>query len=166
MFEQIVQTLAELDFYQLFFPWLLVLAVSFGLLERYQFFGENSSVNGTIALSVAFLVTGGAEFFLPGDIFVIFAGALAFSVFGLLGLMILLGAIGVDIQEDLGDTNLPAVTAIVLAFSSFFTAIFYQREYTEAIVESLVNLEIPPSILGPAAAAIALLALIGYSVRE
>jgi len=33
-FENLIQMMAGMDIFQLFFPWLFVLAVSFGLLEK------------------------------------------------------------------------------------------------------------------------------------
>ena len=128
VFETIAQTFVELSIFHLFFPWLLVLAVSFGVLEKYKIFGENAAVNGTIALSLAFLTIGGAFLFLPPGIFTNFAGALAFSIFGLIGLMLLLGISGADLEEMGGEGSLPTVVGLILAIITFIGAFAFRAD--------------------------------------
>lgn len=126
MFETVVQAFVDMSIFHLFFPWLLVLAVSFGLLEKYEMFGDDPAVNGTVALSLAFLTIGGSYMYLPQGIFTNFAGALAFSIFGLLGLMLLLGLSGVKMDEVTGKGELPTIGALVLAIVTFLGAFAFR----------------------------------------
>ncbi len=124
-FGDVVRLLAEMDIIQLFFPWLLILAVTYGVLEKYNVFSEDAQVNGVIALAVAFVSIGGVLLYLPAGILTNFAAALTFSVFGLLGLMILLAVAGYDVGEAMGEGDLPVGAAIVLALLSFLGAFFF-----------------------------------------
>lgn len=127
-FANVVETMAGMDVFSLFFPWLLVLSVTYGVLEKYNVFSEDSGVNGTIALSVAFFSVGGAYFFLPGGILTSFAAGLTFSMFGLVGFLILLAVAGMDVTE-LGDTSdLPTIGAVVLVILSFLGAFAFTAD--------------------------------------
>ena len=97
-FEQVVKTMIEMDVFQLFFPWMLVFAVTYGVLKKYDFF-DDESITGVVALSVSFISIGGIYLVIPQGLFTSFAAALAFAVFGLLGLIIMLSLAGVDISE-------------------------------------------------------------------
>lgn len=127
-FAEVVRTMAGMDVFQLFFPWLLMLAVTYGVLEKYGIFSDDSGVNGAIALAVAFFATGGAFFFLPEGILSSFAAGLTFSVFGILGLMILLALAGVNLEEEMNREELPAIGALVLAILTFLGAFVFQAD--------------------------------------
>lgn len=130
-FASIVEVMAQMNVFQLFFPWLLVLAVTYGVLEKYNLFSEETGVNGVIALSVAFLSIGGAFFFLPQGILTSFAAGLTFSLFGLLGFLILLGVAGFDLShEELADNpfSLPAIGALVFTLLSFLGAFAFTAD--------------------------------------
>ena len=99
MFEQVVQLMAEMGLFQLFFPWLLVLAVTYGVVQQYEIFGDDPAVNGTVALAVAFIAIGGAYLFLPDQILTHFAASITFLVFAVIGLMILMAVAGIDLDE-------------------------------------------------------------------
>lgn len=124
-FESVVQTMAGMDVFQLFFPWLFVLAVTYGLLEKHGVFSEDSTVNGVIALSLSFLTIGGAAMFVPAGMFTHFAAALAFGLFAIIGFLILLAASGMDVS-DLGDEgDLPTIGALVITIVSFIGVVGY-----------------------------------------
>lgn len=127
-FNQIVEIMAEMGVFQLFFPWLLVLAITYGVLEKYNVFSDDAQVNGTIALAVAFVSIGGAYFFIPAGLLTNFAAGLTFSVFGILGLMILLGVAGYDLSEDMSSRSLPVIGAIVLGIVSFLGAFAFRAD--------------------------------------
>jgi hypothetical protein len=125
-FENVIQTMAGMEVFQLFFPWLFVLAVTYGLLQKNEVFSDDSSVNGVIALSMAFLTVGGAAMFVPAGMFTHFAAALGFGLFAIIGLLILFAAAGVDLGEELGDsTSLPAIGALVITVVAFIAVIGY-----------------------------------------
>jgi hypothetical protein len=123
-FENVIQTMAGMEVFQLFFPWLFVLAVTYGLLQKNEVFSDDSSVNGVIALSMAFLTVGGAAMFVPAGMFTHFAAALGFGLFAIIGLLILFAAAGVDLGEELGKkTSLPAIGALVITVVAFIAVI-------------------------------------------
>ena len=125
-FATIVEVMASMDVFQLFFPWLFVLAITYGLLEKHGVFSEDSTVNGVIALALAFLTIGGAAMFIPAGMFTHFAAALAFGLFAIIGFMILLAASGMDVDEQLGEiSSLPTIGALVITIVSFIAVVGY-----------------------------------------
>ncbi len=116
-FEIIVETMVEMGF-RLFLPWLLVLSVSYGLLEKYEVVSGETQVNGSIALAMAFLSIIGINQFAPAGIFTNFAAAITFGLFGLLGFMVLVAMAGYDINEyaEGGTPRYFAVTIFVVSF--------------------------------------------------
>lgn len=116
-FEIIVQTMTEMGF-RLFLPWLLVLSVTYGLLEKYQVVSDETQVNGSIALAMAFLAILGVNQYAPAGIFTNFAAAIAFGLFGLLGFMVLVAMAGYDLEKyaEGGTPRYFAVTIFVVAF--------------------------------------------------
>lgn len=98
VFETIVETMMQMDVFHLFFPWLLVLAVTYGALDKYSWF-EEDSINASVAVAVAFIAIGGLYLFVPAGLFPHFAAAVAFTAFGIIGLMVLLAIAGVDLNE-------------------------------------------------------------------
>lgn len=98
VFETIVKTMIEMSLFELFFPWLLTLAVTFGVLDKYDYFDEDS-INAVVSLAVSFIAIGGAYLFIPASLFPHFAAAIAFGTFGLIGLLILMALAGYDLNE-------------------------------------------------------------------
>lgn len=137
-FETIVQSMAGMDLFQLFFPWLLILAVTYGILEKHNVFSDDAQVNGVIALSLAFFSVGGAYYFLPQGILSSLAAGLTFSVFGLLGFMILLAVAGFDLSGDFGLEDPLPIIAVVLGLLSFLGAFFFQADL-DALVGGVEN---------------------------
>jgi len=97
-FADMITYMSQTDIIHLFFPWLLLLAFTFGMLQKYEFF-EDEAVTGAIALSSSFLAIAGIYFFLPENIFANFGGILAFAAFGVLGFLIVMAIAGIDISE-------------------------------------------------------------------
>lgn len=58
VFQPFIQKLVDLGFYSFFFPWIVTTAIMYGLLKKAKVFGDSATMNGTVALSVAFLVIG------------------------------------------------------------------------------------------------------------
>jgi len=127
-FADIVAVMEGMNLFQLFFPWLLILAVTYGLLQKYEIFGDES-VAGVVSLSVAFLAIGGFSAFVPDGMFVQFAAAIGFGIFGLLGLIILLTLAGIDVTEMAEDgLGLPGVGALVITIVAFIGVIGSQLD--------------------------------------
>lgn len=120
-FEIIIQTMTDMGF-RLFLPWLLVLAVTYGLLEKYEVISDETQVNGSIALAMAFFTILGINQYAPPGIFTNFAAAIAFGLFGLLGLMILIAVTGYDLSK-FSEKGAPRYFAYTIFIVSFVTIV-------------------------------------------
>jgi len=58
IFQPFIQKLVDLGFYNFFFPWIITTAIMYGLLKKSKVFGDSAMMNGTISLSISFLVIG------------------------------------------------------------------------------------------------------------
>lgn len=115
VFADVVRQMAEMDLFQLFFPWLLVFAVTYGVLEKNQVFSEEAQVNGVIAMSIAFMAVIGSLLFIPAGLYANFAAALSFGIFALVGTMIFLGVTGYDLSEMADDKGPVFWGAMIMA---------------------------------------------------
>ena len=120
-FEIIIQTMTDMGF-RLFLPWLLVLAITYGLLEQYEIISSETQVNGSIALAMAFFTILGVNQYAPAGIFTNFAAAIAFGLFGLLGLMILIAVTGYDMSQ-FAEKGTPRYFAYTIFIVSFITIV-------------------------------------------
>lgn len=120
-FDQILSVMWEMGL-DLFFPWLIILAVTYGLLNKYEVISEEDSVNGAIAIGLAFLGVLGISG--TSGLFTSFAAAITFGVFGILGLMVLMAVAGYDLTEHAEDsTSGPAIAGALIAIISFIAVI-------------------------------------------
>lgn len=136
VFETIVETMIEMSLFELFFPWLLTLAVTFGVLDKYDYFDEDS-VNAVVALAVSFIAIGGAYLFIPASLFPHFAAAIAFGAFGLIGLLVLMALAGYDLDE-MDSENPLAKIVLPLGVLVFVLILFTQFDF--GLIDALVNL--------------------------
>lgn len=133
VFEQIVRTMIDMGIFQAVFPWLLVLSVVYGALEKYEVF-EDEMVNGAIALSMAFLTSAGMVMFVPQGLFSNFMAAVAFSAIGLLSIVILAAVGGFDFSSiDDKEDNLLIGLGILLVGISFVGAFLYQTDLSSLL---------------------------------
>jgi ABC-type uncharacterized transport system permease subunit len=58
VFEEIIQRLVELGFYQFFLPFIIIAAISYALLRKGQILGESPLINAIVSLSIAFFIFG------------------------------------------------------------------------------------------------------------
>ncbi len=58
LFEPVIKWMIDLGFYSFLFPWIVTSAIFYGLLRKSKIFGESTTLNGLIAISIAFLVIG------------------------------------------------------------------------------------------------------------
>ncbi|MFQ3307845.1 MAG: hypothetical protein ACI977_000056 [Candidatus Nanohaloarchaea archaeon] len=127
-FESIIQSMVEMQVFRFFFPWLLVLAVSYGVLEKYHFISEDEFVNGSISLAIAFMAGGGAYLFIPAGLLTNVVAATTFAIFAVIGLMIVLGVAGYDLEKlQENDRSMPLLlgagifsVALLSIIASFF----------------------------------------------
>lgn len=121
-FNQIIQIMWDMGL-NLFFPWLIILAATYGILNKYEVISEEEGVNGAIAIGTAFLgvlgISGSA------GMFTTFAAAITFGIFGMLGLIVLMAVAGYDVTEHAEDsTSGFAVAAALIGIVSFLTVLF------------------------------------------
>lgn len=113
-FANMIEFMSQTDLVHLFFPWLLTVAITYGVLDKYDIF-DDPSVNGAVALSVSFLGVGGVFFFAPEGIFINFGAALAFSAFVALGFMIVMAVAGIDLDKMSEDQKkLPLIGGLTI----------------------------------------------------
>jgi hypothetical protein len=136
VFETIVETMMQMDVFQLFFPWLLVLAVTYGALDKYDWF-EEDTINATVAVAVSFIAIGGLYLFVPAGLFSHFAAAIAFTAFGIIGLMILMAIAGVDLNELDKDSPI-AKAAMGIGAIAFIGVLIIQFQF-DFPIDSLIQ---------------------------
>ena len=82
--------LGQLGFYDFFLPFVLIVAVVFGILQHKKPIGENTNINGTIAVAIAFLATYIGRGFFYTQLF----GGLGMGLAAFLVIVILLAMFG------------------------------------------------------------------------
>lgn len=118
VFENIVMTMSDAGM-NLFLPWLLILSVTYGLLNKYEVISDEPQVNGVTSLAFSFLVMIGVSNFAPPQMWSHLAANIAFGTFGLVGLLILLGVSGYDLSEMGNQWSLPWIFAGTIGVVSF-----------------------------------------------
>jgi hypothetical protein len=108
----LVVFMAETDIINLFFPWLLLLAFTFGVLRKYEFF-EDEAVAGAVSLSTSFLAIAGIYFFMPEGIFANFGAIIALAAFASLGFMIVMAVAGIDLNNQ-DNLKLPMGAGLII----------------------------------------------------
>ncbi len=161
-FADLVMFMSQTDIIHLFFPWLLLLAFTFGILQKYEFF-ENEAVSGAIAISSSFLAIAGIYFFMPENIFANFGAVLAFATFAALGFLIVMAIAGVDITDldnRIGRIPLAAGLAVmVIGMLSIAAGAFPVNEVVDSIgfnVDLYQDIIMPVIVFGFILAVIAL----------
>lgn len=115
LFADLVIYMTETDIINLFFPWLLLLAFTFGSLQKYEFF-EDEAVTAAVSISSSFLAIAGIYFFMPENLFANFGAIIAFAAFAVLGIMIVMAVAGInisDMDEDLERIPLGAGLTVI-----------------------------------------------------
>lgn len=98
VFSQLLQNLSSVGFFDLFLPFLLILAVTYGVLQRIELF-EDDSVDATVSIVVALMSMFSMLTFVDAAFFTQFFGAVTLLVAVVLGYIIVLGLMGVDIND-------------------------------------------------------------------
>ncbi|MFB6203565.1 MAG: hypothetical protein ABEK01_03670 [Candidatus Nanohaloarchaea archaeon] len=121
--DQVVMFMYE-EGMNLLLSWLLVFAVTYGVLDKYQAISEDSQINGVIALAVSFMFLFGIWRFAPEGMWTHFAANIAFAVFGVVGLLILSGVAGIDLEEYVQNSGgLMKVVIGIIAVVSFVSVL-------------------------------------------
>lgn len=152
-FADLIVFMSETDVIHLFFPWLLLLAFTFGVLEKFEYFEEE--VNGAIALSSSFLAVAGVYFFMPEGIFANFGAVIALAGFVALGFMIVMAISGIDL-EDMDDRTIAiplgaGLTILVLGLIAIGSGILPVEEAIDQLsfdVQFVEDVFMPVLLLG------------------
>lgn len=123
VFDGLVRMMLEMGVFEVIFPWLIVMSVTYGALEKYEYF-EDEMVNGAIALSLGFLTSAGMVMFVPSGLFANLMAAIAFAAIGILGVIILAAIGGHDFQEE--DGGPLTGIALLMGVIAFIGAFVYQ----------------------------------------
>lgn len=158
IFETLIQNLESVGFFRYFLPFVFMLAVVYGLLRRIEVF-EDQQVDATVATAVAFIAMLGVYTFDLAGIMIQFFGALTVGIVLLLGLVLILGMFGVEVQEL--DNHPAAIGAGVIVFALVIVGVMQAIPGQEGFISVLT---------GEAAMTlytiVGLIAVIGFITRE
>lgn len=98
LFQNLISNLESVGFFQYFLPFILVIAVFYGLLRKFEIF-EDQAVDATVSIVAAFLAMFGIAAVAPAAVFSEFFGVIVVIIMVLLGYDIILGMVGIDISE-------------------------------------------------------------------
>ncbi|MFB6294353.1 MAG: hypothetical protein ABEI97_01195 [Candidatus Nanohaloarchaea archaeon] len=102
-FELLFQNLQAIGFFEFALPILFFIAVYYGLLQKTGVISDEESVNGTAAVALSFLTTLGIYVVIPFSFFPQFFAAMSILLVLVLGIIMLMGMVGLDVSEELGD---------------------------------------------------------------
>lgn len=167
-FATIVEVMAGMDVFQLFFPWLLVFSISYGVLTSSSIITDDESVNGVIALALAFIAIGGAYFFIPAGLYTHFGAALSFGVLAIVGLVVMMGLAGYDMENFADSRSAPPVgLAIIIFVISFIGVLAFQLPITEIIgAAGGGSSDLFDDVIMPVLVLVFLLAVVAVTMRE
>ncbi len=133
-FEVLIGNMNTLGFYDFFIPFIMFVAIVFGLLQKYKVFGDDNtqSIDGIIAISIGFFVIN----YTPIGLYFSTIFAIGASIIGVILIgIIMLGMFGIDagkhLTEDEGGKKLvtPILGAVgaIVAIIFFFASGLYER---------------------------------------
>ena len=85
----------EWGFFDFLFPWLLVLAITYGILQTKQIISSEISVNGVISVVIAFFVA----YMIKGEYLTNFLGVFSVMLLVVLAGLIMAGLAGVNVSD-------------------------------------------------------------------
>ncbi|WP_414836667.1 hypothetical protein [Candidatus Nanohalococcus occultus] len=135
VFDELVRMMMDMGVFQVIFPWLIVMSVTYGALSKYEYF-EDDMVNGAIALSLGFLTSAGMVMFVPEGLFTNFMAALAFVAVGLIGIIVLAAIGGIDFSEIDREDNPIGGIAIGFSLIALVLVFLYQYDITGLIPQT------------------------------
>ncbi len=120
LIQSVLDNLAQLGFYDFFMPFVLILAVVFGILQNKKTISEEVSVNGAIAIAIAFLAT----YTLRGVFFTQIFGIAGTIIAAIVILIIFLALFGVKPEEVFGgDTKyIAGIGAVIIVAIAYMLA--------------------------------------------
>ncbi len=121
LIQPILENLAELGVYDFFMPFLLILAVVFGVLQNKKVISEEVSVNAVVAIAVSFLAT----YTLRGFFFTQLFGMAGMVIAAGVVLVILLALLGIkpeDVFSGAESKSLGLIVGLLIVFAIFVYA--------------------------------------------
>ncbi|MDY6776722.1 MAG: hypothetical protein SVQ76_01290 [Candidatus Nanohaloarchaea archaeon] len=129
-FQLLFENLRTIGFFQFALPFMLFLAVFYGLLRKTGVIGDDEAVQGVAAISLALITTFGIYVFVPATFLPQFFGALSVLVVLILGLMILAGLAGFDVGGEVdAKSQRYAVVGVVFITLIAFPAVFSMADF-------------------------------------
>lgn len=135
VFDEIIRMMMDMGVFQVIFPWLIVMSITYGALEKYEYF-DDEMVNGAIALSLGFLTSAGMVMFVPQGLFANLMAALAFVSVGLIGIIVLAAIGGIDFSEIDREDNPIGGIAIGVSIVALILVFLYQYDLSGFIPET------------------------------
>lgn len=126
-FPLLIENMKELNM-GLFLVWLLVLAITYGILNRTEAFGEDKSVNAVISIATAFLATFGIFSVIPIQFFSTALGYASVAFVVLLIFIVIVGMVGLtpsDIIDKLEVNYVIIGVAIAAGIAGYIGYISY-----------------------------------------
>ena len=134
-FETVVTTMLEMTVFQIFFPWLLVLAITYGILDKYKTISEEDSVNAVIALAISFMAIGGSYLFIPEGMLTHLVAGLTFGLFAVIGIMIVMAAGGYNLEKlEESDKSIPALIGLTIFGITIIAVTFIYTDINDILV--------------------------------
>lgn len=150
-FNQMLQSLAQMDFFSGVLPFVLTYVLFFfitkGLFKRMDIFPEDNETTAAAIVSLAFAFYT-ARFLLMNptfqQFFLQYLGRVALIVIGLLGLLIVLAVVGYDLlRDDNDDAALIGWVLVLLAVGAFWVsggmAIFFPGQTSNQLWNSVMD---------------------------
>lgn len=134
-----ISNLQNLGFYDFVLPFILFMAIIYGLLTSKKTISEESSVNGIIAISLSFFITYVARGFFYTEVFGLFGVVMA----ALLIILLFLAMFGLKPEELLGENKttlaiILGVVAVIIFLSAAGTSFFRISNDTVATIIMLL----------------------------
>jgi hypothetical protein len=104
-FELLVENLRNIDFFNFFLPWALILAITYGILQKSKILGESNAVNSVASIALSFLFLGGLLMVLPSDFFPKFFAIFGVVISAILFILLVSGFLGANVQEIIGKND-------------------------------------------------------------
>ncbi|MBU4246595.1 MAG: hypothetical protein ABIF85_01810 [Nanoarchaeota archaeon] len=149
IFSKMLANLTNLGFYDFVLPWLMFLAIIFGLLQNKKTISEDPAVNGVISIVAAFFIAYIARGMFYTQFFGIFGGVIAVFLI----LIISLAMFGIKPEEALGSnkTALSIGIAIIILMVFIASGAFEELFKTSIDGDTVATVLILIALLGAAA---------------
>lgn len=110
-FEILIGNLRQIGFYDFLLPFILFMAIIYGLLKKYEPVGDETSVNATIAVAASFFIINYTPL---GLFFTQSFGMASMIIAGLLVLILFAGMVGINIADVFEGNKTVSVIALLL----------------------------------------------------